>query len=217
MNDNKTYTVAEAAALPDESWVNGTLEAHCIKIETIAKKAPKTGNFYKAHLSDGGSEALASMSLFMAPKFQAGDIIRLSGSGVKKGSYNGKAQFSTGKDTNIDVSPGQQKVMAAAHGAHAEQANGELISGQQVGLAMKEALALRSIGHTTTIDQLLTSPGFWYGVYETASDIIRVARMLEKGSLADPVKTRQPQQRGSVQPQRASSTVEQELDEDVPF
>jgi hypothetical protein len=214
MNDNKTYTVAEAAALP-EGWVNGTLEAHCIKVETVAKKAG--GNFYKAHLSDGGAEPLATMSLFIAPKFQAGDVIRLSGSGIKKTEYNGKAQFSTGKDTKIDVSPGTQKIQASVHGAMAEHANSELISGQQVGLAMKEALALRSIGHTSSMDQLLTSPGFWSGVYETASDIIRVARMLEHGKLADPVRARSPKQAAQVQ--RPPTTVEQELgaDEDVPF
>lgn len=216
MNDNKTYTVAEAAALPPDSWINGTLEAHCIKVETIAKKAPKVGNFYKAHLSDGGSEPLASMSLFMAPKFQAGDIIRLSGQGIKRGDYNGKVQISIGKDTRIDVSPGQQKLVAAAHAAHAEHANSEMISGQTVGMAMKEALALRSMGHTTTMSELLTAPGFWSGVHETASDIIRISRMLEKGQLADPVRARQPQQKKAA-PARPASTVEQELDEDVPF
>jgi hypothetical protein len=214
MNDNKLYTVAEAAALPD-GWVNGTLEAHCIKIETVAKKAG--GNFFKAHLSDGGSESLATMSLFIAPKFQSGDVIRLSGPGIKKSEYQGKPQFSTGKDTKIDVSPGHQKVMAASHSAHSEQANGELVSGAQVGLAMKDALALRTIGHATTMDQLLTAPGFWSGVYETASDIIRVARLLEKGSLADPVRVRQPQQRQAPSQVRPTPTVEQELDEDVPF
>jgi hypothetical protein len=216
MNDNKTYTVAEAAALPDESWINGTLEAHCIKIETIAKKAPKTGNFYKAHLSDGGSEALASMSLFMAPKFQAGDIIRLSGSGVKKGSYNGKAQFSTGKDTKIDVSPGTPKMQASVHGAMAEHANSELISGVQAGGAMKLALQMRSQGQVN-MDQLLDAPGWWQKVHDTASDIIRVQRMLERGSLADPVRARHPQQKQTTQASRPPPTVEQELDEDVPF
>jgi hypothetical protein len=215
MTDNKTYTVAEAAALPDESWVNGTVEAHCIKIEPVAKKAG--GQFYKAHLSDGGSESLATMSLFIAPKFQPGDIIRLSGSGIKKTSYNQKAQFSTGKDTKIDVSPGVQKIQTSVHGAMAEHANSELVSGQTVGMAMKEALALRSIGHTTIMDQLLTSPGFWAGVYETASDIIRVARMLEHGKLADPVRSRNP--KPAAQVQRPPSMVEQELgaEEDRPF
>lgn len=215
MNSNRTFTAAEAAALPDDSWVDGTIEAHCIKVETIAKKAPKTGNFYKAHLSDGGSESLASLTLFMAPKFQAGDIIRLSGSGIKKGSYNGKAQLSTGKDTKIDVSPGQQKLQEGAHSAVAEHNNSELISGQTVGMAMKEALALRSLGHTTTMDTLLSSPGFWAVVYDTASDIIRVAGLLEKGRLADPVRSRRPSPSPVAAPK---ASVEQELDaEDVPF
>lgn len=220
MSNERTYTVAELATLADDSWLNGSLEAHVLKVETVPKKAG--GNFWKLLLSDGGAEPLASMSMFAAPKAQAGDDIRLSGSGIKKTSYQGKAQVGTGKETKVDIRPGRPAVMAAAQGAIAEKQNGELVNGQSAGMAIK--LALDLLTHNMPMQERVeqfTAPGFWRRIHVLASDIVRVARLLEKGSLADPVSTRggaprqqAPQSRPPVQPQH---NPEQELDEFVPF
>lgn len=189
--NDRVFTLAEVAQLPDDSWVNGAVTARVLKVETIAKKPPKVGSFYKAHLSDGGAEPLASLSLFVAPKFTDGDDIRLTGSGIKKGSYNGKVQISIGKDTAIEVRAGTQRVANAAHGAQAEQANGCLISGPAAGMALKTALDI----HTKDMPRAdvilkLSAPGFWNDVYVTACDVIRVQQMLEKGKLAATVRER---------------------------
>ena len=64
-------------------------------------------------------------------------------------------------------------------------ASGSSINGQTVGMAMKEALTLTNM---TTLKP--DDPEFWKQVHITASDIIRVSLMLEKGKLAPSAKDR---------------------------
>ena len=212
-NNQTTLTVADVAAMPDDSWINSAVEAHVVKIDAKAYKPPKTGTWYSAHLSDGGGDTIATLSYFNGvPKFQAGDSIRLGGKGLKKSSYNGKAQIGLGKESTVEVRPGVQRVQNAMHESKAEHANGEMVPGPTVGMAINNALTLLTLGGAQDVN----TPGFWQAVHETASDIIRVARLLEHGKLADPVRVRATQP-----PARASrpSTVEEELgaEEEVPF
>ena len=215
--DTDLLTVEAVSQMPDESWVNTGVTAHVCRIETIAKKAPKTGNFWKASLSDGGSQPLASLSLFTAPKFSEGDRLRITGSGIKKTSWQGNAQLSIGKDTKVEVAAGGPRIQQAvqhAKDAHAQQQNEGLINGPTAGMGIKTALDLLT-KHLTTgeLTSALKSPAFWGTAHEVASDIIRLQQLLEKGKLAPPIRERAPQG------QRRQETVEEELDskENVPF
>lgn len=203
---SKELSLSEVVALPVDSWVplNSTVLAHVNKVEPVNKKAG--GQFWKASLSDDGGEILATMSLFNAPKFSSGDVIRLGGKGIKRGDYNGKAQLSTGKETTIEVSSGKAKIAAAVHGAQAEHANQSMIAGATVGLSIKSALELHSqgMGHEQ-MKSALASSAWWEGIYHTASDIVRISRLLEAGKLADPVRSRG----GGHSSSRQSSVVEE--------
>lgn len=223
MSTEKNYTVAEVAMLPDEpGWVNGSLAAHVLKIETIAKKAG--GQFWKATLGDapGDYTGCVSLSLFMAPKFQQGDQIRLGGGGIKKSSYQGKAQISLGKSSTVEVILGTARLQAGVSAAMetnrantAQQANEGLINGQSVGMAIKEALSLQTFAcDEAQVRQLTRTPAFWQEVHETASDILRLAQLLEKGKLAAPIRERAGKPAGRPQHDPAS---ELDAEEPQPF
>lgn len=214
-------TCAQVVALPPESWVNNGFQGVVLKIEPINKKAG--GVFYKVTVGDAPGDYTSSVSLseFTAPRYAVGDIIRITGKGIKRGDYQGKPQMSRGKESTVEVMPSAAKIQANVQAAITEtrgqaaasHAEG-MIPGVTVGMAMKEALALHSIDMGR--DQLklaLTAPGWWSEVYATASDIIRVARLLETGKLCDPVR-----QRAASKP-TPQHDPESELDaqEEAPF
>jgi len=186
-SNNPPITVAEAAALPDESWLNDGIAAHVLEVNTVPKKAG--GNFWSVALSDGGPSPLASISCFTAPKYVAGDNIRITGTGIMKKTYQGKAQITYGSKATVEVIRGAAGIQKAVE-AHQEQSRGQqaqtsnvkLVSGQTVGMAMKEALSLCVHGQSAdTVAKLRTSPQFWEDVKTTARDIIRISQSLEKG------------------------------------
>jgi hypothetical protein len=72
-----------------------------------------------------------------------------------------------------------------------------IVNGQTVGMAVKEALPLvimeyGGISGLSDIESPMLKPEFWGRVYEVASDIIHLSRLLESGRLAKPIKQRQP-------------------------
>lgn len=216
MPNDKVFTCAEVAALPDDGWVNGSVSAHALKIDIVAKKAG--GNFWKATLGDapGDYTNCVSLSLFMAPKFQQGDQIRLGGGGIKKSSYQGKPQISMGKSSTVEVIPGTQRIAAAIetsqqqrHANGAQQANEQLINGAQVGGAVKTVFeALKP----TASD--MANPLFWATLHEHASDYVRLCQLIEKGKLAAPIRERagKPAGRPQHDPER-----ELEAEDQPPF
>lgn len=223
-----TLTALDVSKLPDDQWINDAeIIVTVLKIEPINKKAG--GVFYKATLGNGPGDYTNSftLSLFIAPKFQVGDVIRIAGKGLKKGSYQGKPQVGLGKESTIDIQ-GKSTVAVAAtvqQAQHAQQSQTiatDMVAGQTVGMAMKEALAIHTIGMShQEATEAVTAPGFWSAVYMTASDVIRVARMLESGKLADPVSVRKgvPSAAKHVAPPLPQHDPESELDsgEPVPF
>lgn len=221
---NNLLSVSQVAALPDDSWVSPGLAARCAGIEVIAMKK-RTGNFYKAVLTEAdGSNAIA-MSIFTVPKFAAGDDIQVTGKGIKKKSFNGQAQVNVSDETSIVIAPKgtpAAPVANAAHAAVAERRNVELINGQAVGAALNQAWeTARHIYPGDKLLEQLTAPGFWGWLHVVASDHLRIGRMLESGNLADPVRVRQgPPSPGSQPNQgRRAATVEEELgaEEEPPF
>lgn len=224
----KMLSVAEVCELQpgddqNATWINPGFTG---VVRTITKKTKKAGGFFwPCVIADTTGSATIEVSFFQAPKFSEGDVIELSGSGLRRTEYNGKAQAAIGKQTEIHV------VGASVH--HAEQVerqemlqpalNGtkQHIQGQTVGMAMKEAIALTAAADANP--DKVDSPEFWKRVHKTASAIIRLSNALEHGNLtpaltgpsasgrADPPKAERPQ----PGPDRSVDTSG--ADQDVPF
>jgi len=215
-SNNPPITVAEAAALPDETWLNDGLTAHVLEVKTVPKKAG--GNFWSVSLSDGGQSQLAVISSFTAPKYVAGDNIKITGTGIMKKTYNGKAQITYGSKATVEVirgATGIQKAVEAhqekVHTAHAQEQNGAMINGNAVGNSMTNMWEnARHIYSGPELKEQMTSPAFWDWFYNGCSDHLRIGRALEAGKLREPVSQRSG--RSSPRP----STVEEELGAEEP-
>lgn len=189
-NNDKTLNVAEVSLLPDESWVSA-LEAVVLKVEQ--KPTKKGGTWWPVTLGDkaGDYTKCCSVGLFAAPSFSEGDKVRLSGQGIMKKSYNGKAQINMGKSARIEVmNVGSERIQAAMNRS-APPAEGvnhgpSIIHGATVGNAVKETF--RALTHGLNPQELaedLQAPEFWDRLRSGASMFIRVSQELEAGKLAD--------------------------------
>lgn len=188
--ENKTLNVAEVSLLPDESWVSA-LEAVVLKVEQ--KPTKKGGTWWPVTLGDkaGDYTKCCSVGLFAAPSFSEGDKVRLSGQGIMKKSYNGKAQINMGKSARIEVMHVGSERIQAAMNRPAPPAEGvnhgpSIIHGATVGNAVKEVF--RALTHgiaDADIREDLRSPEFWEQLKAGASQFIRVSQELEAGKLAD--------------------------------
>lgn len=210
MSTNNLLTVSQVIQIPpgdDEhaAWINPGVIGICRRVERKTTKAGKP--YWPCVIGDEHSDASVEVSFWSAPKFQEGDRVEMSGKGLRRTEYNGKAQVAVGKETVINVAAGAPRVMAAAAGAVAEKANNALISGQTVGMAVKEALAIVA----PLFAGKLNDAAMWAQVHRTASDIIRVAQVLERGTLALSVRERSGQ-RGEPQPIN-HQTQESDFDE----
>lgn len=200
-------TIAQLCGLAPDSWVNDGFIATVRTIEIKNKKAG--GNFWKCALADPTGATTVNCSLFVAPRFKQGDVIEVTGKGIKykDGQY--------GKEVSVSDKASINVLGASVH--HAEQAerladsrpaiNGQdhPVNGQTVGMAMKEAVGLltHKLTHDEAVARIIT-PVFWQSVHEVSSDIIRVSRLLEAGKLAKPVRERQP---GYVRPPEPSAAA----------
>lgn len=196
--------------LADDSWVEGGFEATVVDLREVQKK-DGSGSFFVAKLSDGTPDSpVVEMSTFTAPKFNKGDKIRVSGTGIKKGSYNGKPQVKTGQKTGITVvakaGSGQQGTV--------DVPTASSIPGQTVGMAVNNTLSLLTQGLThEQICKAVQSAPFWTMAYEVASQIVRLSKSIECGKLAPSVWDKSAQS-PAPQPQH---NPEKELNEEVPF
>ncbi len=218
---NAPLTCAQIAALDDGAWINEGFQAHVLKLDSVAKKAG--GNFWKASLGDGPGNYThgVTMSLFNAPRFQIGDIIRVTGKGISKKSYQNKPQVGMGKDSLLEVMPSSAKIQASVEnhiaevkGNQAQAVAENMINGNAVGNAMTNAFEnMRHMyPNAEQFKSYATSPAFWTEVWTLASDHLRIARMLEHGKLCDPVK----QRAGNAAPSRPKHDPEAELDAEEP-
>ncbi len=92
------------------------------------------------------------------------------------------------------------------------------VNGPTAGMATGRSLEILTQGmiHEEIVKHVC-NPSFWQGVYEVASDIVRVMQKIESGDLAKPVS-----QRGTVRPKAGPGGAvaldhNPELDEDHPF
>ncbi len=245
-------SLSAVAELPDDTWIDGGFFAVVDSIED--KKTGPTSKrpnskFWVVNLSSQTGPETAEWSLFTFPKFAAGDLIEVTGKGIKRkvDSYNGGIKIQAGDKAIITVR-GQsahhaEQVERKATGAPSVSGAPQHVPGQTVGMALKEAIALRArfAADNETLIAWLQQPEFWAAVHETASDVIRVSRMLEAGKLAPSPKERanpsQPQPAansrapmpaggGRADPPKSQTkplpgpggnVAQDELSEDVPF
>lgn len=196
--------------LADDSTIEGGFEATVVEVREVAKK-DGSGSFFVAKLSDGTPDSpVAEMSVFTAPKFNKGDKIRVSGQGIKKGSYNNKPQIKAGFKSGITVvakaGSGQQGTV--------DVPTASSIPGPTVGMAINNALNLLTQGltHEQICKAVQTAP-FWTMAYEVASQVVRLSKSIECGKLAPSVWDKAAQA-PAPQPQH---NPEKELNDEVPF
>lgn len=233
--DNRPFSLAEVVERQD-GWIDEGLTAVVRSIEQ--KTAQKTGRkFWVCQLGDTTGSASAEMAVFAPPKFGEGDLIEVTGKGLKfeNGQYGPK--ISLGKTSEV------HKVGGSVHhqdqedrrAAHQPSLNGGTfnVNGQTVGMAIKESISLLTDGlERDEVTELLKQPHFYASIHETASDIIRVALLLEKGKLAKPIRVRtgvDPEEKPVAPPprlapraaasvnERVASNTDQPPYEDIPF
>jgi hypothetical protein len=168
-NDNaRMLSVSEVFELQpgndqEATWINPGFEAEVRKI--VSTKIKSSGKpMHICTLGDPTCGAEVSMTVFTnQPGFQEGDTIEVFGKGLRRTEYNGLAQVSIGKDTEIHVkriasqaaAPRQQARPPApaaprddtrgggggpAAPAPAPHTGGAQFNGQTVGMAVKAAV-----------------------------------------------------------------------------
>lgn len=174
----------------DATWINPGLTG---VVRSIATKNSKTGKkFYPCVIADVTGPETIEISFFdRLPQFKEGDLIDVFGKGLRRTEFNGKAQATIGKDTQVAVigrsahEPEQRQ--AAETGAPAVNGKPQHVNGQTVGMAVKEAIGIVSDGLRDSKQSMdLTSPEFWKLVKQIASNIIRISQSLEIGHLSPP-------------------------------
>lgn len=237
---NKPISVAEALEIVpnNDSWINDgvTGVVRDIKASGLSSKR----KFWRCTVADTVGSATIGMTVFTPPNFGIGDLIDVTGQGIKRKEYNGEAEIGVGQKTEIHVlgksAHHQEQVQRSE--SHKPSVNGQQqpVNGQTVGMALKEAAAMLAVIGYDADD--LRNPAWWKRLHEIASDVIRVSRMLERGALAAPVKYREtgveehrdpepepdpeptppPRTSGRADPPPRSNPVPHDRDdEDVPF
>jgi len=194
----KPLSIAEVFELPsgdkdNPSWVGEFTGV----VNRLTPKTSKEGKkYWVCVIGDLTGSAEIEMSVFTAPKFYEGDVIEVTGQGMRRTEYQGKAQVALSQKSQV------LKVAASAH--HEEQQHRRAdsrsalnsaaftVPGPTVGMAINNAIDVltKNLDTRDAIIERLCEPGFWMAVHETASDIIRLSRLLEAGKLAPSVKER---------------------------
>lgn len=182
-------------------WINDEFEAIVSNVQT---KAAGAKTFYLATLQDPHSPNISVDATFWTAGIPAkqGKVCHFSGQGIKLEDYKGNLKLSIGDKALIRVvgsAPGAAQRPAAGAGAPAQRqaapAAGPLvINGATVGMAINQAIGVIKDSVTgdgmNSLEGYFLTPAFSRDLHALASDIIRVAAMLEKGNLAAPVKAR---------------------------
>lgn len=171
------------------TWVNPGFTAVVRAIK--ATKTKKGGAMNICTLGSQTGAAEISMTVFSAIKFAEGDLIEVSGQGLRRTVYNQLQQVTPGQKTEIHIlgrsahAPEQAERKAA--GQPPVSGNGSFpVNGQTVGMAMKEGLALAGMAAGGVTRDVLKDPLFWQDVKTYAGNIIRISRSLEAGKLSAP-------------------------------
>jgi len=168
------------------TWVNPGMTAVVRSIKRTNTKKGGVMNICTLGSQTGSAEI--SMSVFAAVKFNEGDLIEISGQGLRRTEYNGLQQVSLGKNTEIHVLGKsvhhEEQVERKATMAPSVNGTPQPVYGATVGLALKEGLALAGMAGGGITRELLNDKLFWADVKLYASNIIRIGRALEAGKLS---------------------------------
>ena len=172
-------------------WINPGFVAVVRLIKRTQTKAGKTMNICTLGSQTGAAEI--SMSVFSAIKFGEGDVIEVSGQGLRRTEYNGLQQVTMGQKTEIHLigkavqhEPPANAPKPAAEWPRESSGTPATVNGQTAGMAMKEALALAGMAAGGVTRDVLKDPLFWADVKIYAGNIIRISRALERGHLSPP-------------------------------
>lgn len=225
-------TLAQVANV--NGWLDNGVAA---TISTVERKMSKKNRpFWVVMLQDPTGPEMAEWCCFTAPSFKAGDVLEITGKGVKieDGQYGLK--ISSGKDAVVTVvgqsAHHEEQQQRKSEGAPAVNGKPQHVLGQTVGMAIKEAITLVKAAFPDRGAH--NDPDFWKGVKQTASNIIRISQSLEGGHLSPPswpigstsvgTPPAPPPKPAAPPPPPASGgrtdppkPRHQEVDEDVPF
>ncbi len=171
------------------TWINPGFIAVVRKITTKQTKAGK--EFFPCVLGSQTGSAELEVSYFTRPKFSEGDLIEISGQGLRRTEYQGKPQAACGQKTETHIlgksahAPEHEQRRAAGQPPVSGQGSFP-VAGQTVGMAMKESIALAGMAADGITRAKLADPLFWADVKIYASNIIRLSRSLEAGKLSPP-------------------------------
>lgn len=220
-------------------WINDDFECVLSDPKRGQGKAPNT-----AVLTDPHSSGISILGNFFGtdPSRYANKVIHVSGKGISRTEYKGTQQITIGDKATIQI-VGDAKPSQAPTAASKAAAGIQSSEGQAIGNAITNACSLLKAAFDANDQAPLDyfqSQQFSKDLFTTASDILRISRLLNAGKLADPAKVRNedPQERAKreaeekaaaekaeaerkakeeaekkAQGQGASSNV----DEDVPF
>lgn len=172
-------------------WVNGDFEAIVSDAQPAKGKGPAT-----AFLADPHNPSVAILGNFFGTdtaRFN-GKICHFSGKGITRTEFKGVQQVTLGDKATIQVvgtaSPAAAKPAGQTSApGHATPPSGNApVFGATVGMAINQACAL--LKEKPLEPTYLNSPQFSKDLYTLASDIIRIARVLEAGKLAPSAKDR---------------------------
>lgn len=204
MSNAAPISLADVADLPDDSWINEGFFAVVDSIEqkTTGPKSRTPGKkFWVCTLGSQTGPETAEWSLFFAPKFGEGDLIEVTGSGIKRkvDAYNGGIKIQAGDKAIITVTGKsahhEEQKERKDTGAPSVSGAPQHVQGQTVGMALKEAISIIKETFDPTMpmaerDKYFRGPEFSKDVHLLASDIIRVSALLEKGKLAPSARDR---------------------------
>lgn len=188
-------SISDVLDLPAGTWLEAGFTG--VVSDLQQKNSRKTQRpFWTFKVGDTDGAVEAETAIFTAPKFINGQVIVVTGRGIK---YEGAGEYghkiSVGKNANWEVLGNsvhyEEQQERKSEGQPALNGDPFPVPGQTVGMAIKEALNLLTKGmdYDNLVDRL-PEPTFWAAVHEVASDIVRVSRLLEKGKLAKSVRER---------------------------
>lgn len=229
-------TLAEVCELQpgDEqnaTWINPGTTAY---VKSIVPRNSRQGKkMWPCMLHDPDTGAEAEMTLFSTPKFSIGDHIEVSGQGLRRTEYNGKAQISVGKNTSIHILTEARKPPFGSYAPPAEKPTEptafparepvdaqpmRTIFGATVGAAINQSMEVfRYIYTPAKLEAALKTPEFWADLHTMASDFCRVALILENGKVAPKIKARVVTPQSVDQPKPKLALQKPAEEEDVPF
>jgi hypothetical protein len=199
-------------------WINDDFECVLSDPKKGQGKAPNT-----AVLTDPHSSGISILGNFFGtdPSRYAGKVVHISGKGISRTEYKGTQQVTIGDKATIqivgDAKPGQAgKSPAASSGGGSAAPSRE--EGQRIGNAITNACAniRESMAGMApeAVDAYYSGTAFSKDLWTQASDIIRVARLLESGKLADAPKVRNedPQDKAKREAEEKAAAEKAEAD-----